>query len=97
MSYLLHTDTCSSIIRDVRGVSNRFAQHPTEVHVSVVSLTGLEIWLLKFRTPLRYRRPFFNLQQRVTLLDVNEPIAHRAATIDSTYEVGDSDSVSRTC
>lgn len=53
------------------------------MHVSVMTLTGLEIWLLKSRTPLRYRRTFFNFVQGITLLDVTEPIAHRAAMIDS--------------
>lgn len=83
MSYLLHTDTCSSIIRDVAVVRNRFASCLVGVHVSVVSVTGLEIWLLRLRTPLRYRRTFFNFLQRVALLNVTEPVAHRAATIDS--------------
>src|SRR5262249_13214014 len=47
-----------------------------------VSITGLEVWLLRRRTPLRYQQRFFGLQQVVTLLDVTEPIAHRAARID---------------
>ena len=83
MSYLLHTDMCSSIVRDVRAVSNRYALHPVGLHVSVASLTGLEVCLLRSKTPLRYRRTFFNFVQRVTVIDVTEPIAHRAAIIDS--------------
>ena len=83
MSYLLHTDTCSSIIRDVQVVRGRFAGHPVGLFVSAVSLTGLEIWLLRPRTPLRHRTGYFNSQQGVTILDVTEPIAHRAAMIDS--------------
>jgi tRNA(fMet)-specific endonuclease VapC len=82
MSYLLHTDTCSSIIRKVRVVSDRFTQCTVDVFLSVVSITGLGIWLLQSRTPLRYRQTFFSLQQTITLIDVIEPIAHRAALID---------------
>jgi predicted nucleic acid-binding protein len=48
-----------------------------------VSLTGLEIWLLRPRTPLRHRAGYFTFQQGIAVLDVTEPIAHRAAMIDS--------------
>ncbi len=83
MSYLLHTDTCASMIRDVPSVRNHFALHPGALFVSAVSLTGLEIWLLRPRTPLRHRAGYFTFQHGVTVLDVTEPIAHRAAMIDS--------------
>src|SRR5262249_986911 len=82
MSSLLHTATPASILRDARPASTRFAQAPSGLAVSVVSITGLEVWLLRRRTPLRYQQRFFGLQQVVTLLDVTEPIAHRAARID---------------
>jgi predicted nucleic acid-binding protein len=82
MSCLLHTDTCASQIRDVRAVRNHFALHPGGLFVSAVSLTGLEIWLLRPRTPFRHRAGYFNFLQGVTVLDVTEPIAHRAAMID---------------
>lgn len=81
MSYLLHTDTCSSVIRGVTVVANRFSLHLGGVSVSVVSVTGLEIWLLQSRTPLHYRQLFFNFTHGVRLVDVTEPIAHRAAMI----------------
>ena len=83
MSYLLHTDTCASMIRDVPAVRGHFALHPVGLLVSAVSLVGLEIWLLRPRTPLRHRTGYFNFQQGVTVLDLTEPIAHRAAMIDS--------------
>jgi tRNA(fMet)-specific endonuclease VapC len=81
MSYLLDTDACASIIRDVLAASNRFAQHAAASCISVVSVTELEMWLLRRRTPLRYRQKFFNLLHGVALLPVTEPIAHRAAMI----------------
>jgi predicted nucleic acid-binding protein len=81
MSYLLDTDVCASIIRDIRAANLRFAQHTAVSRISVVSITELEMWLLNPRTPLRYRTKFFNLAQNVPLLPVTEPIAHRAAMI----------------
>lgn len=81
MSFLLHTDTCSSVVRNVRNVANRFAQNVGNVHVSAISLTGLELWLLRFRTPLHYRQKFFNIIAMTKLINLDEPIAHRAAML----------------
>lgn len=81
MNYLLDTDACASIIRDIRAPSLRFAQNAAVSRISTVSITELEMWLLNPRTPLRYRPKFFNLVQNVPLLAVTEPIAHRAAMI----------------
>ena len=81
MSQLLDTDTCALIIRQIPPASTRFAQRTEPLYLSAVSITELEIWLLRRRTPLRYQQPYFNLQQAVTILDVTEPIAHRAALL----------------
>jgi tRNA(fMet)-specific endonuclease VapC len=83
MSLLLHTDTCASVIRETRSMRDRFAQTTSGLHVSVVSIYGLEVWLLRSRTPLQYRQKFFNLQYSVVLLNVTEPVAHRAAMLSS--------------
>jgi predicted nucleic acid-binding protein len=81
MTILLDTDICSSIIRNVPRIMQHYAQHSGSSYLSVVSITELELWLLRFRTPLSYRQKFFNFQQTLRLLDVTEPIAHRAAMI----------------
>ena len=81
MSLLLDTDTCASIIRQVPPASDHFARTTVPLYLSAVSVTELEIWLLRHRTPLRYRQPYFTLQQGVTVLNVTEPIAHRAALL----------------
>jgi len=81
MTVLLDTDICSSIIRKVPHVMRHYTQHSGSSHLSVVSITELELWLLRFRTPLSYRQKFFNFQQYLHLLNVTEPIAHRAAMI----------------
>jgi len=85
MSYLLHTDTCVSIIRNAQPMQQHFTQALPATQVSVISVTGLELWLLRPRTPLRYRQAFFAFQQLVTLVDVNEPIAHRAAMLAHSF------------
>lgn len=81
MTILLDSDICASIIRNVSRVMPHYAPHAGSSHLSVVSITELELWLLRFRTPLSYRQKFFNFQQSLRLLDVTEPIAHRAAMI----------------
>lgn len=81
MSYLLHTDTCASIIRNAQPMKTRFTQALPGVQMSVISVTGLELWLLRPRTPRRYRPEFFSFAQFVALVDVTEPIAHRAAML----------------
>lgn len=86
MTFLLDTDICSSIIRNVRVAINHYAQNSGSLHVSVVSITELELWLLRFRTPLSYRQTFFAFQPTVRLLDVTEPIAHRAAMITNSLK-----------
>lgn len=81
MSILLDTDICSSIIRNVPIVMQHYVNYTASVYLSVVSITELELWLLRSRTPFSYRQRFFALQQRLLLVDITEPIAHRAAMI----------------
>lgn len=81
MSQLLDTDFCTLIIRQVPPASGHFARRTVPLFLSAVSITELEIWFLRRRTPLRYQQPYFNLQQAVTVLDITEPIAHRAARL----------------
>lgn len=81
MSQLLDTDTCTLIIRQVPPASDHFARRTGPLYLCAVSITELEIWLLRRRTPLRYQQPYFSVQQAVTVLDVTERIAHRAALL----------------
>ncbi len=81
MSHLLDTDICTQIIQAVDPASLRFSQVSALPSVSVVSITELERWLLRAGTPLHHQRSFFALPPQVTLIDVTEPIAHRAALI----------------
>src|SRR4051812_48826231 len=83
MSYLLDTDTCLSAIRNSPRVTNRFSRNVGNLHVSVVSITELEMWLLRSGTPIHYGQGFFSAMRQVRLMDVTEPVAHRAAMIGS--------------
>jgi tRNA(fMet)-specific endonuclease VapC len=85
MSYLLHQDTCSACMRHVRRVNNRFVQHGSGLHVSAVTVMGLELWVLRPRTPVRYLQTYGALMRQVVVLVVDEPIAHRAAVIGSRF------------
>jgi predicted nucleic acid-binding protein len=85
MSYLLHTDSCASIIRNAQPMKRRFTQALPAIHMSVISVTGLELWLLRPKTPRRYRQAFFAFLQLMTIVDVNEPIAHRAVMLSHSF------------
>jgi predicted nucleic acid-binding protein len=81
MSYLIDRDICMAFLRNVRRVVNRFVQHRSELHLSVMTIMSLEMWLLRVRTPVRHATGYQALLQNVTIVDVNDPIAHRAAVI----------------
>jgi len=81
MTYLLDANTCVAVVRNVAAVSRRCTQNRGSLHLSVVLITELEDWLMRPRTPFRFGQVFFAFTQNVTLLDVTEPIAHRAALI----------------
>lgn len=81
MTYLLDANTCVAVVRNVATVSRRCAQNRGSLHLSVVSITELEDWLMRPRTPFRFAQVFFAFTQNVALLDVTEPVAHRAAMI----------------
>src|SRR4051794_27014006 len=84
MSFLLDTDTCAEFIRGAQPVPARFAQHLGRLHVSVVSVTELEMWLRLHTTPLRHQQVYITTLQLVQVLSVDDPIAHRAAQVGST-------------
>ncbi|MCI0459768.1 MAG: type II toxin-antitoxin system VapC family toxin [Gemmataceae bacterium] len=81
MSFLVEADTCMACIRQVPLVVNRFAQYRGDISISVLSITGLELWLLRPRTPSRYLQPYHALLQQLTVLEVDEEAAHRAASV----------------
>lgn len=84
MSWLLHRDTCAGLIRGSARVGARLTQHLGQVHVSAVTIAVLELWLLRSRIPARYLQGYQALFQQVTVVPVDDPVAHRAASIGLT-------------
>ena len=81
MSFLLEADTCVARLRRNAVVANRFLQHAGGLFLSVVSVTGLELWLLRPNTPSRFQAPYMGLRSCLTLLNVDDAVAHRAARV----------------
>jgi predicted nucleic acid-binding protein len=57
------------------------------VSLSVISITTVEGWLLRPGTPLHFQPAFIALVGTLRLLDVTEPIAHRAAMIRNALRI----------
>jgi tRNA(fMet)-specific endonuclease VapC len=83
MSFLLDRETCSAWVRKNRFVYQRFFQNLGNVHLSAMTVLGLELWLLRKRTPSRYLQVYGALMQQLKVVEVDESIAHRAAIIGS--------------
>jgi tRNA(fMet)-specific endonuclease VapC len=80
MSFLLDTDICSTCLKNVRPVCNRFLQYGG-LHLSAVTLAELEVWLLRRRTPQRYRQGYWSLRRTVTTLDLGRRSAKKAGRV----------------
>lgn len=85
MSFLLHRDTCQAWVRRRRLVQNRFLHHRGSLHLSAVTVMSVELWLVHWQTPSRYLQGYGALMQQLTVLDVNEAIAHQAARLGSQH------------
>jgi tRNA(fMet)-specific endonuclease VapC len=81
MSWLLHRDTCAAVIRGVRRVSAHFAQQLGQIHVSALTITVLELWLTRVKTPTRYLQGYAAIFQNLKVVPVDDVIAHRAARL----------------
>jgi predicted nucleic acid-binding protein len=81
MSFLVHRDTCIAWVRGLPPVRNRFLQHQGSLHVSVISLMGLALWLLRLKTPSRYMQGYTAIMQQARVVNVDEPVAARAARL----------------
>jgi tRNA(fMet)-specific endonuclease VapC len=87
MSFLLDQNICTAWVRGVPLLASRFSQHQGQLHLSVVTLAWVEIWLLRPQTSSRYLQPFGALTRLLKLVNVDEAIAHRAASIAGTLQL----------
>jgi predicted nucleic acid-binding protein len=83
MSFLLHLDACVAYLRRRRWVVHHASQHRRQLHVAAVTITELELWLVRATTPSRYLFRYQALLQDLIVLPVDDAIAHRAAAIGS--------------
>src|SRR5438034_653226 len=81
MSFLLDTAACTAVIRGVQPAGSHYGQQLGGLHLSVISVTQLELWLCLPPTSWRLQQPYRTLSQQVRLLPVDAPIAQRAAQI----------------
>jgi PIN domain nuclease of toxin-antitoxin system len=51
MTFLLDSDTCAWLIKKLQPAVSRAAQNRGQLHLSAASVTELELWLLRTRTP----------------------------------------------
>ena len=87
MSFLLDQDSCIAAVRQVPLVTQRVVQHRSDLYVSAVTVVGLELWVVRARTPSRYMQVYVALSQQLKVVSVDEAIAHRAAGTGSRIRV----------
>jgi predicted nucleic acid-binding protein len=82
MSYLLDHPICSGWLRGHKRILPRIALHAGQLHVSALSLMMVERWLLLASTPSRFMQGFNAFVRDISVVNVNDPIAHRAAMLE---------------
>lgn len=83
MSWLLGRDTYAALIRGVPRVLARCQQHAGRLQVSAVTVTVIEMWLLRPKTPARYLQGYQFAFQQVVVVPMGDAVARRAASIGS--------------
>lgn len=81
MSYLLDTDICSAYLRGERRVHNRFLQHISRLHVSVLSVSELCAWVYLADDPMRREEGLAAMLSDVTVLGVDDDVARRCGRL----------------
>jgi tRNA(fMet)-specific endonuclease VapC len=75
MSFLLDTDTCSSLLKTTT-LTHRFLQHLGHLNISAVTLAELYTWALRAKAPPRRLLAIQDLLKDVTVLDVTAEVSH---------------------
>jgi predicted nucleic acid-binding protein len=81
--FLLDTNSRTRTLQGGRHIKARMQQHAGHLFLSVISVTEAESWL--FQQPTRQAQAWFALERTLTLIDVNELIAHRAARLGNDF------------
>jgi tRNA(fMet)-specific endonuclease VapC len=88
MSFLLRHDACRDVLRQRPRVVARAASHQGSLHVSALTVLGLEQWLILPQTPSALLPRYGTFRSRVRVLDVTEDIARRAVGLWSRLRLG---------
>ena len=83
MSFLLDQDIYAAALRGNPLVTSRWTQNLGRLHVSAVTVTMLEMWLVRSRTPSRYLQAYGTLMSQAKVLSVDDAVARRAARVGS--------------
>lgn len=83
MSFLLNRDPCVAFLRNSPRLVNRFARRRGSLVVSAATVMSLELWLLRVNTPVNLSFGYRAMTQLVAVANIDEAIAHRAASIGS--------------
>ncbi len=81
MSFLLNRDACLAVLRGVRAVARRCTANAGVLHVSAVTIMGVELWLLQPSTPVRQAQGYQAMIQAYRVVAVDDAVAHRAAML----------------
>lgn len=83
MSFLLDTDTCSSLLRTT-ALAHRFNQHLGRLHISTITLAELYTWALRLKAPPKRIQGVRDFLRDVKVLDVTADISRRFGKIQAT-------------
>jgi tRNA(fMet)-specific endonuclease VapC len=88
MSFLLRDDACRDALRQRPRVVARVTRHRGNLHVSALTILGLEQWLVLPQTPSALLPGYGTFRAEVRILDVTDDIARRAAGLWSRLRLG---------
>jgi predicted nucleic acid-binding protein len=82
MTFVLAQDACEAWFRSHRRLRPRITQNQGQLYLSALTVMPMTRWLLRLSTPASVRAGYNAFMGLITIVDVNEPIAHRAVMLD---------------
>jgi len=83
MKFLFHFDSFCAAVRRHPLMVQRINQHQGSLFLAAPTITSLELWLVRYKTPLRHTQTAFAMLLAFTIVVLDEPIAHRAARLEN--------------
>jgi tRNA(fMet)-specific endonuclease VapC len=85
MSFLIDTDTCSAYLKGNPVVFNRFLQYTGRLHVSVVTMGGLDDWALRAHASPKRLLSIDGLLKEAAVLNVDLAIARKYGELQAHF------------